>query len=487
MLIEMRGLCSDSSEMQVDTLTRSMKVLATEVAGSFHSSTYRSGKMPINIERTAPTAFSFLDHIENSNRSKERSDRPISFAQSIPGHRSTNDMDRASASRKRPAATYNHRPDMTSKKQQKQRERADSADNDSLFVSDTEADLQSNSGYAHNIPDDDFGQMLLESARDLPTSPRIQPLRQISRPPQPASPFVRQNGTNTASQATPPAYKPAIPRPSTTRRPLPARSMSHSPPTTIPAEPIEIKDESDDPKIPDYIANLPATHQVKIYIGKRNKLCFVSRTNLEKSPVLTSWILEDPNEGPFVMRPQLQKTEVLDFDAICQYLHSGEYAPLLVAKDGGEMVLDGIANGDEAEYSKQLVRAGRIYVLAQMYQVQGLDELVYKKVTGVDVKRYSLKSFVELAGLVFSDKRPVGFQVGQEVEGEGEKKDMLEEWIVGQMAHNFQEVTKSRHDQFWGVVEKTRKKMFFAKVLEEAAERYRTTGGILPDAVIELD
>lgn len=274
---------------------------------------------------------------------------------------------------------------------------------------------------------------------------------------------------------------------------MPTTNSSHADSTSAASfkEVVEVKDEPDDElaKEPDWLQNTPNTDRIRLYVGKKNRQVFVKRSDLAKSPILTSYIIEpdnDPDPGqstPYIMRPQLLKMDFNDFSALVQFLHSGEYEPMLVEAEGSaekEYVLDGFSK--DRAYSTELVRAGRIYVIAQMFKVEGLEEVVFGKITKVNERKYSIKSLVELAGVVFSDKRS---DIGGVSTNNG--KDKLETWIIGQFAKNLQEIMKTQHDEFWAVEKKTSKKMFLAQVLEETADRYRALGGKLPGPVVELD
>ena len=123
-----------------------------------------------------------------------------------------------------------------------------------------------------------------------------------------------------------------------------------------------------------------------------------------------------------------------------------------------------------------------------MFVIDGLADVVYNKITQVDRKSFSIRSLVELARVVFTDNR-AKLPTVQTIPAttNDQVKDKLEEWIIGQIAQNFEEITRSQHESIWSAVRMTSKKMFFARVLEEVADRYRATGGKLPGPIVELD
>lgn len=143
--------------------------------------------------RSISSNFSFYDYITDQNESDRFADRSMSFKQFVPGYQTANNMDRVGVNRKRPAATYHNRCDETSKRQQKQKARADSVDVDSLFCSEDEDDRQSPSVRAEDAPDNDLMQILQESTRGHPPQPRAPSRQQVqSRQPQSAIPPAAQ-------------------------------------------------------------------------------------------------------------------------------------------------------------------------------------------------------------------------------------------------------------------------------------------------------
>lgn len=202
------------------------------------------------------------------------------------------------------------------------------------------------------------------------------------------------------------------------------------------------------------------------------------------------------------MRPQLMTTHYDDFAAVAQFLRGGEYAPLLLENAGdtqGPKVLSGFKCDED--YARELVKSGKLYGLAKGFGIQGMAELVFKKVSEVDSGKYSIGSLVKVAEIVFKDTKDgaepaaggstnngdgnAAGVVG--AEGGGDGKDPLEEWIVGKLAYNFQEIMRIQREKFFEVMKMTGKKLLFSRVLEEVAGQYRASGGKLSEPVIELD
>lgn len=287
----------------------------------------------------------------------------------------------------------------------------------------------------------------------------------------------------------------------------PAQPVHSSTPAPVPVpDTIEIKDENDSDGNEDLnlLRSTPQDDRVKIFVGKRNRPIYVKRTDLAKSPVLKAYIVDDAIQGPFIMRPQLMRTNFGDFEAVSQYLRSGEYAPMLLedpTEPGGPMVLDNV-KVDES-YAKELVRSGRLYKIAKRFQVEGMAELVFRKVSQVDPGKFNVQSLVTVAEIVFRNQGKgadscVGHSTdnAQDAQSSGvttiideddDPQDVLEEWIIGKLAHNFREIMRIQRERFWEVVKTTNQKMMYARVLEEVAKQYRATGGNLPEPVVELD
>lgn len=185
------------------------------------------------------------------------------------------------------------------------------------------------------------------------------------------------------------------------------------------------------------------------------------------------------------MHPRLRTIVTDDFLAVLEFMQTGEYSPALVsdtdANDSRPMRLDGLTTTDD--YSDFLVQAGRLYLLAKMFQVRGMVELIIRKVTRGQFQRYSNIALIELARIVLS--RPVV-----------EKKrlfnnltnavafDPFDQWIVGRLAGNLMEIMRSEieHSRYLVMVHATSKRQVHAEVLERAAALYRQIGG-LPEVI----
>lgn len=410
-----------------------------------------------------------------------------SFASYIPG--SESDPTRLNPGRKRPAPSP--RIDDFELAQRAQRNEmffTDADDQDSIFGSDDFAVIE---------------ESTLRQRQSQPQnqSPRNQGVQNGRAPNNGASNTARSNINSRTSNKANNRNSPRRPVSSTTRGP--------TTPTSAVLETIQIKDEdaeTDNTMDADYLRNIPTNQRVKIFVGRKNRSIQVNRADLSKSPILQSYIVDDPIQGSFIMRPQLMTTHYEDFAAVAQFLRNGEYAPLLLqnaADAQGPKVLSELKNDEE--YAREFVKAAKLYGLAKSFGIHGMAELVFKKVTEVDSGKYSISSLVKVAEIVFKDTKnrtetaadssratETGSASGEATQGIStggiaSDKDPLEEWIVGKLAYNFQEIMRIQRDKFFEVAKVTGKKMLYSRVLEKVAGQYRASGGKLPEPVIELD
>lgn len=381
-------------------------------------------------------------------------------------------MNRLNPGRKRPAPPGRVNDFEVARKSQK---------NEMFFTDDDDADSL-------------FGGDEIPAAERTESRPR-QIQTRIQTQNQPVRGSQSQPRQNTQGNTSVAYRKDLIPR---TNRSLgtsirPVIPTSNAPPAPIVnniPETFQIKDEEtemDTATESDYLSTIPTSQHVKIFVGRRNRSIKVNRADLSKSPTLLSYIVDDPIQGSFIMRPQLMTTHYEDFAAVSQFLRAGEYAPLLLENptdQAGPKILNGLKSDED--YAKELVKSGKLYGLAKTYSVEGMAELVFKKVSEVDAGKFSIESLVRVAEVVFKNGTNIGGSGN--LEGGGTAgQDLLEEWIVGKLAFNFQEIMRTQREKFFEVVRVTGKKMLLARVLEEVAMKYRVSGGKLPEPVIELD
>ena len=271
------------------------------------------------------------------------------------------------------------------------------------------------------------------------------------------------------------------------------KDQSTSAATKTASQKVVVKEEDETPTEAAWMKLLPTSEKVTIYVGRRNRPLVTSRTDLAKSDILASYIIEDTLTGPYIMRPQLMEIDHKDFNAVMQFLHTEEFTPELVEKENDEpSCLEGLRR--EKAYSQELVRLGRIYIIAQTFQITALEDLIFKKVSQVDRKLFSTKSVIELAGGIFSNERGTNLRGNpspdnsqQQRNDETMVKDRLERWIIMHLANHMQEVLCTHKDAFWSVARRTKKNMFCARFFEASAEIYRANDGDVRGVVIDLD
>ena len=137
---------------------------------------------------------------------------------------------------------------------------------------------------------------------------------------------------------------------------------------------------------------VPREELIDIYVGAQNQKFICPRVDVLKSAALTSYIKEDP---PHIMHPSLTDVDPDDFGVLVEYLKLQEYRPLLI---NGR--LEGIRS--EVEHAIELRRCGRLYLLAERFQIKDMMALVVKKVQQGMPKKKDPTAVMDLAEMVFT-------------------------------------------------------------------------------------
>lgn len=239
-----------------------------------------------------------------------------------------------------------------------------------------------------------------------------------------------------------------------------------------------------------HLLDMPESNKVKIYVGTSANHFTVLRENLINSPVLESWVTETGKDW-FIMRPELLNIRADDLEVIIQYLHTKEYTPTLIEDPNnprGPKLWEMVAARD---YSTHLLCAGRYYVLAQMLQIQGMPENIYDKITSVDASRFSMKSLLGLATILFDDGRAPSPHPQTDINTDDNTEnavpsDKLEGWVIGRIALSVKQIMLTEQSLFWHMEISSRRRRLVAKILAAASELYEATGKI-NESVIELE
>ena len=216
---------------------------------------------------------------------------------------------------------------------------------------------------------------------------------------------------------------------------------------------------------------------VTIYVGAGSHEHKIPRADLAKSPILTSWLKTDADK-PYIMHPNLTGINNQHFASLICFMHKGEYLPRVVniptgmnSRCGTAVMrkgLDKLVTSDQ--YSVQLVRAGHLYKLAELFQVRGFTKYIHHRITETEFSPYNVSAVLDLANIIFS-------RLSATPPATIENTDSLEAWILTKLGWEFQTIMKKHSSQFFKVVAKTRRSEFFERFLDRKKELVRQAGG----------
>jgi hypothetical protein len=210
----------------------------------------------------------------------------------------------------------------------------------------------------------------------------------------------------------------------------------------------------------------------------------ISEVDIQQSKVLTSYILRKPGREPWIMDPDLADVSAGDFEAVRQFLQSGEFEPMYIhrAEDASIASGNGSLEGVETvqQDSEQIARLGRLYVLARRFGLVGMQGLVFKKIKAGFPAGWASRVMLGMVEQVWRDV-PGTVDDTAAVAGTREK-DALKEWLVGWLAFNVQFITEAGAETarlFWGVLNRTPGlRLAVSRVDATNVERYK---GVLVD------
>lgn len=233
-----------------------------------------------------------------------------SFTSYIPG--SDASTNRLNPGRKRPAPSSPRINDfeLAQRAQRNEMFFTDADDQDSTFGSDDPAVVEESTERERQ-------------SRPQNQSPRTQGIQNGRTP---------NNGSNNIGRSNVNSRTNIVNNRNSPRRLVSLTTRTPAIPLSSVPETIQIKDEDAEIETTmdaDFLRNIPSNQRVKIFVGRKNRSIQVHRADLSKSPTLQSYIVDDPVQGSFIMRPQLMTTHYEDFAAVAQFLRNGEYAPLL--------------------------------------------------------------------------------------------------------------------------------------------------------------
>jgi hypothetical protein len=202
---------------------------------------------------------------------------------------------------------------------------------------------------------------------------------------------------------------------------------------------------------------------ITVYIGMQNKVFRISREDLSQSPVLNGYVRGKPG-ALLVMDPELMGVSTGEFDAVDEFLKTGEFQPFYVAKEGrtdiqpGAGSLDGVRG--HKQYSTQLLRLGKLYVMAGTFKLPKMQLLVWQKVVAGFPSGWSSKAMLALIGQIFQDMPGTVENAATSLDqGEGSDiNDPLKDWLIVWLAEHMrtytQALVKGIPKQYWDTLDK---------------------------------
>jgi hypothetical protein len=265
--------------------------------------------------------------------------------------------------------------------------------------------------------------------------------------------------------------------------PTTVSSMSSDQPTIDNLVPIKTEDEE---SMQNTIKDTPKKELVMIYVGRNSHEHQIPVNDLAKSSVLSSWVNNSGKGQPFIMHPDLRNVNNQHFASLVRFMHNGEYLPATADIPTGfdenthataQRGLTGLRTSDQ--YSKELVRAGYLYRLAEFFEIKGLPEYIHKRVTQYAFRDYTHEAMLNFARIIFSRPavtKDVSSAAGtdQDTANTGKK---LEDWVLRWLAYQFQPVTREHCGLFYHVIGATGKSKFFQRLLRTKADQVDNLGG----------
>jgi hypothetical protein len=265
--------------------------------------------------------------------------------------------------------------------------------------------------------------------------------------------------------------------------PTTVSSMSSDQPTIDNLIPIKTEDEE---SMQSTVKDTPKKELVIIYVGRNSQEHQIPVDDLAKSPILSSWVNNSEERQPFIMHPNLRNVNNQHFASLIRFMHNGEYLPATADIPTGfdenthataQKGLTGLRTSDQ--YSKELVRAGYLYRLAEQFEIEGLPEYIHKRVTQYAFRDYTHESMLNFARIIFT--RPavttdVSSAAGTDHETASIGKK-LEDWVLCWLAYQYQPVAREHSALFFNVVGVTAKSKFFQRLLRTKADQVDNLGG----------
>ena len=207
-------------------------------------------------------------------------------------------------------------------------------------------------------------------------------------------------------------------------------------------------------------------NKVLIMVGAKNSEHYIRSGDLNKSNVLSNMARRN-GRHTYVMHPELRQIDSELFTSAAQFMRLGSYVPNIVNMARTERIgLEGLRTS--LDYSRELVRAGKLYVLAEALQIKGLQNHVYTKISQTQFQTYTIKSMLELALTIFG-RRVRGDQTQTE-------QDDLEKWIIETLVERFQPMLMEQSAFYVYVTSATNQRRFAIRLLRAKADQIEKAG-----------
>ena len=128
---------------------------------------------------------------------------------------------------------------------------------------------------------------------------------------------------------------------------------------------------------------------VMIYVDNPHKIFKVKRIGLDASPLLSNLLMHHPSNGWYIWSPMLSALDADDFQPIGEYIDRREYHPNIMDDGTIHVRLEGDLNPEMLRY--QTVRCSKIYQVAQMLEMPGLQDLAFRKLKALESQYRALE------------------------------------------------------------------------------------------------
>ena len=251
---------------------------------------------------------------------------------------------------------------------------------------------------------------------------------------------------------------------------------------TAPPEEPSIKTEEEQERLKP-LTCLQPEEQVLVYFGRKTEERLMARSDPNKSSVLKSWVNEDDG-SLHIMNPKLVSVDPELFKMVLEFIQTGEYVPCIVERtqatqeepSATRRALDGLHTVEE--YSDELLRAGRLYLLAEKFKVDGLPDLIYTKITEAHLQKYTHKSLLNFAQILFATPKTVSSPGN-------DGASLLEAWTIKTLAEDFWTIMQYHCSLLRQVTAATAQRQLMQRLLRAIADFVDKVGARVEAQVLD--